>query len=110
MKKILEEEKRKDQFNLTTYEQELLEVANKDMDSDDGSQVPRPVSNMHDQHGSDSISRDFAEPQSPCRSETSSNSNGLKWIKLENLFAHVKNQDRREAARYFCAVLGLVKH
>jgi hypothetical protein len=113
MKKILEEEKGKDKFNLTTYEQELLEVANKDMDSsDDGSQVHRiqDSNSMHEARESDAISKDFPEPQSP-RSESdasSSTSNGQKWIKLENLFAHVKHQDRREAARYFCAVLGLV--
>lgn len=115
MKKILEGEETRKQFELVKYEQEMLEVASKDHEmTDDGGQVSIPVSKpLSDQNEVTCTTMEFTEPQSPCRSESeisskSSGSNGVKWIPLHEIFSHMKDMDGHEVSRYFCALLGLV--
>jgi hypothetical protein len=111
MKKVLEDDAKKGEFDVRKYEREVLEVTVKESNEMDAASedflIPQsPVkSNSIDGFLSDIIQ---TSPSTRSSFDGSQSSTGGSWVPLKHIFQHMKNINRTEAARLFYAVLALV--
>lgn len=114
MKKILEEEAKKDEFDVRKYERDVLEVTAKEsseLDRSDDFVVPnsplklQPVEVEQFDHLLTSPST-----RSSFDGSQSSGSGSTHWVPLKHIFHHMKSFDRTETCRSFYAVLALVRN
>jgi len=113
MKKVLEEDAKKEEFDVRKYEREVLEVTVKESNEIEGSLCEDTFLVPQSPMKSLSIDKDISEimaasPSTRSSFDGSQSSSGGGWVPLRNIFQHMKNIDKTEAARLFYAVLALV--
>lgn len=123
MKKVLAEEEKKPDFDIREYEMEVLDVAKKEEQelshvilSPDPDLTPALSLSLSPNVSRSPVASDLIPEFNsrvyfdglPRPSASSHSEEGLKWVSLKHIFAHMKTLDRQEAARMFYAVLALV--
>ena len=132
MKKVLADEEKKETFDVSKYEHEVLaatafeaheeELLDLDESGDEttmtasSSSIPDCMiedSSLENPHVIEPRSPSFMPPPGMVSPSSTSNSPssydfGRKWVPLSNVFNHMKKFDRNECARHFYAVLALV--
>ncbi|XP_035714372.1 uncharacterized protein LOC110858041 isoform X3 [Folsomia candida] len=125
MKKILEEEAKKDEFDVRKYERDVLEVTAKESSelvvNSTGVAGERfddflvPTSPLMRQQSIDEVGFDpvlFASQSTRSSFDGSQISSlvGSSWVPLKHIFNHMKSFDRTETARSIYAVLALLSY
>ncbi len=117
MKKILEEDAKKDEFDVRKYERDVLEVTAKESSELDRTSTNEdlflvPTSPIKPQSVyAESFDQIFTSPSTRSSFDGSQASScGNSWVPLKHIFHHMKSFDRTETARSFYAVLALVCH
>jgi len=103
MKKILEAEAKKQEFDVKKYEMEVLEATSREVALSEAEDEPRMLSpNVSNEPVRPHLNM---EHRLSC-SSTSSEAN--RWVPLSKIFHTAKNMEKVEACRTFYAVLALV--
>ena len=111
MKKVLADEEKKESFDVTKYEIEVLNATALESQEEEaleceGSDESRAVSPRSPCPLDDAKIARMLSPVSVSNGSTLEN--GRKWVPLSSVFHHMKKATRNECARHFYAVLALV--